>query len=213
MPKFLWELHTKSLFFTKLISKIQLRWQIEHWIAVQNAVIKLGPLSHSRDCTEFYNASPGPWGPGLCGDCHTIARLAGAGTWRGLYRKCVPGRPGLWATLAGTKAGMSHWQNVHSRLCPRYSRDPQGREYSWYVHNDWSHHIVIYHLQQECTNKHMICSIYKPIKVHDFRITTVAIACYNLTELRITSDSLSEKGGKKQNVFWVIKPNNRLKIT
>ena len=134
VPKFLWELHTKSLFFMKLISKIPLKWQIEHWIAVQNAVIKLGPLSHSQDCTEFYNASPGPWGPGLCGDCHTIAWLAGAGTWWELYRKCVPGRPGLWATLAGTKAGMSRRQNVHSRLCPRYSRDPQGREYSWYVH-------------------------------------------------------------------------------
>ena len=83
---------------------------------------------------EFFNASPGPWGPGLCRDCHTIAQLAGAGTWRGLYRNCVPGRPGLRATLAGTKAGMSHQQNVHSRLCPRYSRDPRGREYSWYVH-------------------------------------------------------------------------------
>ena len=81
-----------------------------------------------------FKASPGPWGPGLCRDCHTIARLAGAGTWRGLYRECVPGRPGLRATLAGTKAGMSHRQNVLSRLCPRYSRDPRGWEYSWYVH-------------------------------------------------------------------------------
>ena len=97
----------------------------------QNFVTKLQTvLPPNRGRWSFFNASPSPWGPGLCRDCHTIAQLAGAGTWRGLYRKCVPGRPGLRATLAGTKAGMSHQQNVHSRLCPRYSRDPRGREYS-----------------------------------------------------------------------------------